>query len=310
MKEYLLKRLFVSLPVIIGVATLVFLLIHLIPGDPVDLLLGDTALDLDRESMRRSLGLHLSLFDQYILFWKQIFNGTWGFSISENKNVLSLILQKFPMTLLLASCSLVVGCMLSFPLGVWAANKHGTLTDTLIMIFALMGLSVPLFVMAPFMILFFSIKLSLLPVSGFGGWQHLVLPSVCLGAGMSGVLTRMIRSSVLETLKEDFVRTARAKGLAEKIVLFKHTLRNGLIPVVTLLAIMLGNLLAGAVITETIFDWPGLGKLFFSSFQNRDYPLVQGIVLWTSVSYVLINIFVDVFYSLIDPRIRLEDKKS
>lgn len=309
MKEYLIKRILSSIPVILGVVTLVFLLIHLIPGDPVDMLLGDSAQTIDREAMREALGLNMPLWEQYVLFWKNILVGGWGESIAQSRTVLSLLLERFPASLLLSVSALIVGILISFPLGILAARKAGTLVDTQIMLFALLGMSVPLFVMAPIAILVFSIYLGWFPVSGMGSLSHLVLPSVCLGVGLSGILTRMIRASMLDVLGEDYIRTARSKGLTDFYVHFKHALRNALIPVVTILGIMLGNLLAGAVITETIFDWPGVGKLFFTSFQTRDYPLVQGVVLWTSMSYVFINFMVDILYSAIDPRIRLKEPK-
>ena len=309
MKDFLLKRILSSIPVIFGVVTLVFLLIHIIPGDPVDMLLGDSAQAVDRDAMRNALGLNQPLWGQYINFWKNIFVGGWGQSIAHSQTVLSLLLERFPASLLLSVCALIVGILISFPLGIFAARKSGTLVDTQIMLFALLGMSVPLFVMAPIAILVLSIYLGWLPVSGMGTLSHLVLPSLCLGVGLSGILTRMIRASMLDVLGEDYIRTAASKGLSDFYVHFKHALRNALIPVVTILGIMLGNLLAGAVITETIFDWPGIGKLFFSSFQSRDYPLVQGVVLWTSMSYVFINFAVDVLYSLIDPRIRLKDPR-
>ncbi|MEO5667043.1 MAG: ABC transporter permease [Bdellovibrionota bacterium] len=306
MLKFILRRLLGALPVIIGVVTLVFLLVHFIPGDPVEMMLGDAAEMADKENLRHLLGLNLPLWQQYLLFWKNIFNGTWGMSIAFSRPVLGLILERFGATLLLSTTALIVGMGLSFPLGVNAARKAGTATDTLSVGFALLGMSVPIYVVAPIAILIFSVHLRLLPVAGYGTFAHLVLPTLCLGFGLSGILTRMVRTSMLECLGEDYVRTARSKGLEERDVLFKHALRNAMIPVLTIMGNMLGGLLAGAVITETLFDWPGIGKLFFSAFQSRDYPLVQGIVLWIAVSYVLINIFVDVMYSVFDPRVRMD----
>jgi len=306
MGTFILRRLLSAIPVIVGVVTLVFLLVHFIPGDPVEMMLGDAAEVADKENLRRLLGLHLSLPEQYLLFWKNIFNGTWGMSIAFSRPVLSLILDRFGATVILSTASLLVGVLLSFPLGVNAARKAGTATDTFSVGFALLGMSVPIYVLAPIAILLFSVNLRIFPVAGYGSFAHLVLPMLCLGFGLSGILTRMVRTSMLECLGEDYVRTARSKGLEERDVLFKHALRNAMIPVLTIMGNMLGGLLAGAVITETLFDWPGIGKLFFSAFQSRDYPLVQGIVLWIAVSYVLINLFVDILYSLFDPRVRLD----
>jgi peptide/nickel transport system permease protein len=306
MWQYILRRLLQAIPVIVGVVTLVFFLVHFIPGDPVEMMLGDAAAVADKENMRRVLGLHLSMPEQYVLFWKNIFNGTWGTSIAFSRPVLPLILERFGATLILSFVSLVIGVLLSFPLGVNAARKAGSATDTFSVGFALLGMSVPIYVLAPIGILIFSVHYRLLPVAGYGSVAHLVLPTLCLGFGLSGSLTRMVRTSMLECLGEDYVRTARSKGLKESDVLFKHALRNAMIPVLTILGNMLGGLLAGAVITETLFDWPGIGKLFFSAFQSRDYPLVQGVVLWISISYVLINLFVDVLYSVFDPRVRFD----
>lgn len=306
MPRFLLKRILSALPVIFGVATLVFLLIHFIPGDPIDIMLGDSAAASDRDALRKTLGLDLPLIQQYLLFWKNIFNGTWGQSLSFSREVLSLILDRFGATLVLAFTSLLIGIAVSFPLGVLASRNAGSWIDTVSVAFALLGMSVPTFVLAPLGVLWLSVHLEVLPVAGFGSFYHLILPATCMGFGLSGSLTRMVRTSMLENLGEDYVRTARAKGLREVAVLFRHTLRNAMIPVITILGNMMGSLLAGAVITETIFDWPGVGKLFYSAFQSRDYPLVQGVVLWIAVSYVLINILVDLLYSVFDPRVRLE----
>lgn len=306
MKGYLLKRFLSVIPVVLGVVTLVFLLVHFIPGDPVEIMLGDAAEAQDKENLRRLLGLHLPMWEQYLLFWKNIFNGTWGYSIAFSESVLSLIWDRFGPTLWLSLSSLAFAILISVPLGVNAARKAGTWQDTFSVGIALFGMSIPIYVMAPVAILYFSIKLPWFPVAGYGSLAHLVLPTVCLGFGLSGILTRMLRTSVLECLGEDYIRTAYSKGLKERVVLLRHALRNAMIPVITILGNMLGGLLAGAVITETLFDWPGIGKLFYSAFQSRDYPVVQGVVLWISVSYVLINFFIDILYSLIDPRVRYE----
>jgi len=306
LKSYLLKRLLLTIPAIFGVVSIVFLLIHLIPGDPVDMLLGDMAQDVDKSALRKSMNLDIPLWDQYLMFWKNIFFGGWGKSFTHDQNVLSLILEKFPSSCLLAVSSLTIAVGLSFPLGILAARKSGTIIDTGAMLIALIGMSVPVFVMGPIATFIFSIELQWFPISGAETMSHLVLPSVCMGFGISGILTRMVRTSMLECLGEDFIRTARAKGLKEFWVLWKHTFRNALIPVVTILGNVFGSLLAGAVITETIFDWPGIGDLFFKSIEARDTPLIQGIVLWISLTYVIINFIIDIMYSWIDPRIRVQ----
>jgi len=306
MWSYIIRRVLSVVPVVIGVVTLVFLLVHFIPGDPVEIMLGDAAEAADKARLRELLGLNLPLIDQYVLFWRHIFDGTWGHSISFSRPVLALITDRFGATMYLSLASLIIGGAISFPLGVNAARKAGSLQDTCSVGFALLGMSVPIYVMAPIAVWIFSVQWRMFPVAGYGTFSHLVLPMVCLGFGLSGILTRMIRTSVLECLGEDYIRTARAKGLKEREVLFKHALRNAMIPVITIMGNMLGGLLAGAVITETLFDWPGIGKLFFAAFQQRDYPLVQGVVLWISVSYVFINLFVDLLYSWFDPRVRYD----
>ena len=310
MTKFFLRRLWQTLPVIFGVVTLVFLLIHFIPGDPIDMMLGESTQSADREKMRHLLGLDLPLLQQYFNFWKNIFFNSWGESIVFAKPVLTLIWECFPATMLLSFSSLIFAAAISFPLGVLAAYRAGTWIDTLTTSFSLLGMSVPIFVTAPLGVLEFSIRLRWFPVAGSESFSHLILPTLCLGFGISGILTRMIRNSVLENLGEDFVRTARSKGLSEISVIFKHTLRNALIPVITVLGNIMGSLLAGAVLTETLFDWPGLGNLFFKAFQSRDFPLIQGIVLWISAVYVLISLILDLCYSAADPRIRLEEEAA
>ncbi len=307
MLKYICRRLYRSLPVIIGVCTLVFLLIHFVPGDPVDLMIGENGADADRTKLREALGLHLPLWQQYLFFWRHILDGTWGESFLYHRPVLKLVLQAFPATLLLSTTSLIFSLCFSLPLGVWAAYRQRSLWDKGLTAFSLLGNSIPVFVLAPLGILFFSIRLRVLPVAGNETWAHLILPTLCLGSGLSALLVRMVRNAVLENLQEDFVRTARAKGLSEWRVLFLHTLRNSLIPVITLVGGILGSLLAGSVITEQLFDWPGLGLLFLRGFDSRDLPLVQGIVLWIALSYVFMSLAIDILIAKADPRVRLEE---
>lgn len=311
MTQYLLKRFWQTLPVIVGVVSLVFFLIHLVPGDPVDMMLGEGLQSVDHEKVRALLGLNHSLFEQYLAFWKHLLDGSWGFSFAQPKrSVLSLILEHFPATLWLAFSSLGVALVVSLPLGVLSAYKARSFLDKVSTGLSLLGMSIPIFVLAPLAVLLFSIRLRWLPVSGMGGFSHLVLPALCLGFGMSGLLTRMVRSSMLENLNEDFVRTARAKGLGEAAVLFRHTFKNALIPIFTILGNLLGSLLAGAVVTETLFDWSGIGNLFFKAFQSRDYPLVQGLTLWIALVYVGSSLLIDLLYAWIDPRIRLFEAEA
>ena len=305
MNRYWLSRIAQTVPTVVGGVTLVFLLLHVIPGDPVDLMLGDSAAKADTEALRAQLGLDLSLGRQYVRFWARLFDGTWGQSFSHARPVLTLILERFPLTLSLTCASLLVALAVSFPLGMVAARRRGAWVDTAAMSVAVLSASVPMMILGPLAILVFSILLRWLPVSGAGTVWHLLLPAGCLGVGVSGLLARMLRSSVIDSLSEDFVRTARAKGLSERRVLWTHALRNALLPVLTVLGNLVGSLLAGAVLTETIFDWPGLGRLFYSAFQARDYPLIQGIVLWIALVFVTINLLVDIAYAWVDPRVRL-----
>ena len=310
MKAFLFRRFLSTLPVLFGVATLVFLLLHVIPGDPVALMLGDYATPEDLAQTRTRLGLNDPLLVQYGNFWLGIFNGTWGHSFSYDAPVLDLILERFGSTVYLALSSLGFAICLSFSLGVYSASRRHSWADHVATLWALLGLSLPIFVVAPIAVLVFSIYLRWLPVAGSESWLHLVLPSLCLGFGLTGILTRMVRSCMLEILGEDFVRTARAKGLHERVILWRHVLRNALLPVMTLLGNMLGGLFAGALITETLFDWPGIGRLFYSGVQQRDYPLIQGGVIWVALCYVLINALVDIAYALVDPRIRIFSDES
>lgn len=305
-----LKRILAGLFVILGVTTLVFFMLHVVPGDPVETMLGDSAAKADQEEIRRSLGLHLPLLSQYGLFWRHLVDGTWGQSFSHRLPVLQLILERFPWTVLLAAMSLAVSAFVGTLAGVVAAWRAGRSLDSVVRVLSLLGNGVPIFVIAPIAVLVFAIQLRWLPVSGSGSLSHLILPSACLGVGLSGYFARVVRTSVLEELSEDYVRTARAKGLAEHTVLLRHTLRNAMVPLLTVLGNMAGGLLAGAVLTETLFDWPGLGRLFYTAFQARDYPLVQGIVLWISASYVLIHLGVDVLYQWADPRVRMDEESA
>jgi peptide/nickel transport system permease protein len=308
MQNYIIRRLLLTLPVILGVSTLVFLFIHLIPGDPVQVMLGESARPADIEKLRQGLGLDRPIAEQYLHFLKGLLKGNLGTSIHTGESILPAILERYPATLELMLSAMSVALLLSIPLGVIAASKQYSLLDNGSMFCALLGISIPNFWLAPLLILLFAVNLHWLPVSGRGGWRHLVLPAVTLGVHLAAILTRMTRSSVLEILHEDYITTARSKGLRETVVIFKHALRNALIPVITIVGLQCGALLSGALITETIFAWPGLGRLTVTAIQKRDYPLVQGCVLVIAFSYVLVNLLTDLAYALVDPRIRFERK--
>jgi len=303
MRRYLLSRFLSFLPSLLGVLTLVFFLIHLVPGDPVEAMLGETASATDKEALRRELGLDEPLWKQYISYLQGLAVGDLGRSLYYHGEVTDLILLRFPATLELTLAAMTAAILLAFPLGILAAWKSHTWMDRLALLFSLFGLAMPNFWLGPLLIIVFSIDLGLLPVSGSGSLTHLVLPALTLGTAMAALLTRMIRSSLLEVIHEDYIQAARAKGLSERKVWLKHALRNSLLPVITILGLQFGALLAGSVITETIFAWPGIGRLTIEAIQTRDYLLVQGCVLAIAVSYLVINLFTDVLYRLIDPRI-------
>jgi peptide/nickel transport system permease protein len=299
-----LRRLALTLPTILAAATLVFLLVHLVPGDPVDVMLGETAAPADREALRRTLGLDRPLLAQYAAFLGGIATGDLGRSLVHGTPVASLLAARFPATVELTLAALAVAVALALPLGLAAAARPGTWLDRGSVGFALLGVSVPGFWLGPMLILLFAIDLRWLPVSGRGTLAHLVLPACTLGLGMAAILTRMTRASVLEALGEDYVRTARAKGVGRRAIVTRHALRNALAPVVTILGLQFGALLAGAVITETIFAWPGLGRLLVDAINQRDYPVVQGCILVIAASFVAAGALADLVNLWLDPRTR------
>ncbi|HXN07937.1 MAG TPA: nickel ABC transporter permease [Nitrospiria bacterium] len=304
MASFVVRRLFLLIPVLLGVVTLVFILIHLIPGDPVDIMLGETASVSDKESLKRELRLDQPIGRQYLEFLTGLAKGDLGRSIHSHRPVLSLLLARYPNTIELALFSMLVAATIAFPLGIFSALKQYSIVDSFSMFFALLGVALPNFWLGPLLILFFSVELNLFPVSGKEGLLDFVLPGITLGLGMSAILTRMIRSSLLEVKNREFILCARAKGLKERVVTVKHALRNALIPVVTVLGLQFGALLAGSIITESIFSWPGIGRLTIQAINSRDYPLVQGCVLLIALSYVFINLGTDLLYGWVDPRIK------
>lgn len=289
-----------------GVAVLVFFLIHLIPGDPVDVMLGESASQADREALRDSLGLNQPVMVQLGDYLAGLAQGDLGRSLHSQRPVTDLLAERLPATAELAGVALVFTLVLAVPLGVMAAARHRSAWDRGAMIFSLFGVSIPNFWLGPLLILLFSVYLGWFPVSGREAPGSVVLPALTLGMSLAAILSRMVRSSLLEILHEDFIRTARAKGLNERGVLWRHALPNALLPVITVIGLQLGTLLAGAVITETVFSWPGVGLLTIEAIQSRDYPLVQACVLLIAGSYVLVNMLTDVLYTVIDPRIRVE----
>lgn len=306
MTGYLLRRLAQTVPILFLVATLVFSLIHLIPGDPVEILLGESAREADVQALRARLGLDRPLGAQYMAFLSGLVRGDLGISVASGRPVTEVIGEHYPATLELALAGMMVALLIALPLGVSAALQRDRWVDHGSRFFALLGVSIPNFWLGPVLILLFSVHWNLLPVSGRGTWRHLVLPAVTLGTALAGLLTRMVRSSLTEELRCPYLTTARAKGLSRSEVVVRHALSNALIPVVTVVGLQFGALLTGTIITETIFSWPGLGRLLIQAIRTRDYPLVQAGVLIIAVTYVLVNLATDVVYAWLDPRIRYE----
>jgi ABC-type dipeptide/oligopeptide/nickel transport system permease component len=304
MRAFVARRLLLVLPTLLGVATLVFLFLRLVPGDPVEIMLGEWAAPADAAALRRDLGLDRPLPQQYLRFLVRAAEGDLGHSIVYRAPVTSVIASRYPATLALAAAALCFATGLAVPLGIAAALRPGTWLDRIARSASLAGVCLPSLWLGPLLILVFSILLGWLPVSGTGGPAHLVLPAATLGLGMSGVVVRQTRASMITALAEDYVRTARAKGAREWRVVGVHALRNALLPVTTVIGLQAGALLAGAIITETVFAWPGLGRLVVQAINARDYPLVQGCVLVIACSYVAVNAATDLLQGLIDPRLR------
>jgi ABC-type dipeptide/oligopeptide/nickel transport system permease component len=305
MARYLLQRLLFTLPALWLVLTLVFLLIHIVPGDPVEQMLGEGAAPGQITQLRHGLGLDQPLYVQYGSYLARLVHGDLGQSLKFQAPVRRIIFERYPATLALAFLALLVCAAIAIPAGVLAAHRRGRPADRASGVFTLLGLAVPNFALGPVLILFFSIELGWLPVSGRGGPAYYILPAATLGAALAAILTRMVRGSMLEELSSDYVRTARAKGLSTGAVLFRHAFRNALIPIITILGLQFGTLLAGTIVTETIFSWPGIGRLTVQAISSRDYPLLQGCILVIAVSYVLVNLLTDFLYAVIDPRVRL-----
>lgn len=298
------RRLLLLIPLIFAVLTVVFSFLRILPGDPVEAMLGETAQQMDVELMRKQLLLDQPLWRQYGSYLWNIFHGDFGSSWSFQMPVTQLIISRIPATAEMAFAGMMVAILIAFPLGALAAKHPNSWIDRTTTVFAVSGAAVPHFWLGPLLILAFSIGTGWLPVSGRGTLAHLVLPAITLGTALAAILMRMLRSSLLEELSADYIRTARAKGASEKRILFHHAIRNALLPVVTLIALQFGSLLTGAVITETIFSWPGIGRLLIQAIFSRDYPLVQGCVLIFAVLYLFANLAADLLYSILDPRIQ------
>jgi ABC-type dipeptide/oligopeptide/nickel transport system permease component len=300
----LLLRLVYTVPVVWLVVSIVFLLIHLVPGDPIEQMLGEGARPVDIAALRHAYGLDAPLGQQYLHYWRGVLHGDLGHSLRLNDSVTHLVLARYPYTIELAAAAVLLALALAIPAGITAALHRSRWQDQGVGVVSLLGLSFPSFALGPVLILLVSIKLGWLPVSGAGDITHLILPAVTMGSALAAILTRMVRTAMLEELGQDYIRTARAKGLPERSVVYRHALRNAMIPVITLVGLQFGALLAGAIVTEKIFSWPGIGSLTVSAISNRDYSLLQGCILAVGLTYVLVNLATDVLYMVVNPRIR------
>lgn len=309
MANYFIRRIVGLVPVIFGVTLLVFSIMQLTPGDPARVLLGEMgqgASSQDIQRVRSSLGLDRPLHQQYLGFLSQAVRGDLGRSFRSNRPVTQEVLQRFPYTLQLAATSLLIAVVLGVPIGIISAVKQYTALDYFITFTALLGVSIPVFWLSLLLMMALAFYWPILPASGSGTWQHLVMPSIAIGVSSVAFITRMTRASMLEVLGEDYMRTARAKGLLHWVITIKHGLRNAAIPVVTTIGLQFGSLLGGAVLTETVFAWPGIGRLTVQSIIARDLPMIQGSILFVALAFTTVNLVVDMIYGLIDPRIRYE----
>jgi len=300
----MIKRLINFFTVAFGVLLLTFLLIHLVPGDPVEVMLGESASMADRAALRAELGLDQPVLQQFGDYMNKLAHGDFGHSIHTKAPIAELIKARYPATLKLALLSLLIGLAIGIPLGLYAALKAGHWQDVVVTMVSVRLSAMPAFWLGPVLMLVFAVWLGWLPVSGMDSRASIILPAVTLGLGLSAILTRMTRTSLLEVLNDDYIRTARAKGLSERIVILRHALRAALLPIITIVGLQMGSLLAGTVITETIFSWDGIGRLLVESIEKRDYPVTQACVLLVALSYVLVNLGTDVLYRLADPRVR------
>jgi peptide/nickel transport system permease protein len=304
--QYILRRLLLTVPVVLGVSILVFSIIRLIPGDPARAIAGVNATPEFIQQIREQYALDQPLPFQYLRFMGDFIQGDLGNSIFSGRSVTRELSERFPRTLSLASISLLLASFMGISAGIVSATRRNSIFDNASMFIALVGVAAPVFWMALMLQLLFSVQLRWLPSSGMGTWRHMVLPAITLGTSSAALMARITRSSLLDVLRQEYITTARSKGLKERVVIYKHALKNALIPVVTVLGIQFGILLGGAVLTETVFAWPGVGRLLVDSILRRDYPVVQGTVMMLALLFVMINLTVDILYAFLDPRIHYQ----
>jgi len=302
--QYIIRRLLIMIPVILGISLIIFTVVRVIPGDPAYILAGPHATQEQMDQIRAQLGLDKHPVTQYFIFLKHLFQGDLGTSTRTGLPVIREIMTRFPNTLVLALASILLATVFGVTIGIIAGVKQNSKFDYLSMLVALLGLSMPVFWLGLMLMLLFSIQLGWFPAVGADSLKHIVLPAITLGANSTAIIARMTRSSMLEVIRLDYIRTARAKGLAEKVVISRHALKNALIPVVTVIGLQTGTLLGGAVLTEIVFAWPGIGRLLVEAILSRDYPVVQGVVLLIATVFIFVNLIVDILYSYLDPRIR------
>jgi ABC-type dipeptide/oligopeptide/nickel transport system permease component len=302
---FLVRRILTAIPALFGILTITFFLLSLVPGDPVDLMLGEQASSIDKDSLRHDLGLDQPIATRYVSFLKKTVSADLGVSFTSRKSVFSEIRTRFPATAELAVTSMLLALLFGIPLGVFAAINKNHAIDHLVRVFTLTGTSLPSFWIGPFLVYVFALKLDWLPVSERGGLDHLLLPAVTLALGLTAVLAQVTRAAMLEIMNDDFVRTAKAKGASQSRIYFRHALANAAIPIITVSALQFGAVLTGTVIVETIFDWPGLGTLLFQAIQNRDYPVIQATVLVIALTYAGVNLVADLLYAVANPKVRL-----
>ena len=305
MGRFILRRLFLLIPVLIGVSIIAFLILHLAPGDPAELLAGEEATQEDIMRIRQQFGLDKPLYVQYFRFIKGIFTGEL-ISLKFEMPVMQVMWPRIINTIKLSLASILIAVLIGIPAGVLSATHRHSWIDYISMVAALMGVSMPVFWWGLILILLFAVTLGVLPSGGIGGTRHIILPAIVLGTASTAIIARMTRSSMLDVLRQDYITTARAKGLPERIVIYRHALRNALIPTVTVVGLQFGYMLAGAVLTETVFSWPGVGRLLVDSILARDFPVVQASLLIIATIFVLVNLAVDILYAFLDPRIRYE----
>lgn len=308
MYKYVLKRLLLLIPVLLGVSLLVFAIMYLTPGDPAQLILGENAPKAAVEALRQKMGLNDPFFMQYFRFIKNGLMGDFGRSYTTGREVFNEIFQRFPNTLILAVLGVLISVIIGIPIGIISATKQYSFLDSFSMIFALLGVSMPVFWLGLMLILTFSVKLGLLPSGGFSSFSSVILPALTLGVGSAAIVTRMTRSSMLEVIRQDYIRTARAKGVSEKNVINRHALKNALIPIITVVGLQFGYLLGGAVLTESVYSWPGVGRLMVEAIRQKDTPTVLAAVIFLATAFSVVNLLVDLLYAFADPRIKSQYK--